>query len=93
MTDGLWGVVPAHSTLRRQGRSQAGKGRAVLRSSQRKLVPDMLVWITQANLTAGNSKVAAKSESPPKGPVILIKAECEASDTGEPCGVIPHAGV
>ena len=57
-----------------------GKGVTVLRSPQRKLVPDMKGWITQANLTVGNSK---------EDTVSLY----EASNAEEPCAGKPHAGI
>lgn len=38
-----------------------GKGMTVLRSPQRKLVPDTKGWIMQANLTEGNSKESVVS--------------------------------
>ena len=52
----------------------------VLRSTQRKLVPDTKGWIMQANLTAGNSK---------KDMLSLY----EASNAEEPCAGKPHAGI
>jgi len=58
-----------------------GKGVTVLRSPQRKLVPDTIVWILQANLTAGNSK----------GSMSMLLYE--ASNAEEPCAGIPHAGI
>jgi len=59
-----------------------GKGPTWIRSSQRKLVPDMSGWIMQANLTERNSKVSK------------MKSEImEASITEEPRAVVPHAGI
>jgi hypothetical protein len=58
-----------------------GKGMTVLRSPQRKLVPDTKGWIMQANLTEGNSKESIS--------MLLY----EASNTEEPCAGIPHAGI
>jgi hypothetical protein len=37
-----------------------GKGLTVIRNLQRKLVPDTQIWITQANLPAGNSEVGQR---------------------------------
>ena len=53
----------------------------VLRSPQRKLVPDTKGWIMQANLTEGNSKGNMR--------MFLY----EASNTEEPCAGKPHAGI
>ncbi len=58
-----------------------GKGMTVLRSPQRKLVPDMQGWVLQANLTEGNSKEDME--------IFLY----EASNTEEPCAGKPHAGI
>ncbi len=58
-----------------------GKGMTALCSPQRKLVPDTKGWITQANLTAGNSKEDM--------PMFLY----EASNAEEPCAGKPHAGI
>jgi len=53
----------------------------VLRSPQRKLVPDMKGWIMQANLTEGNGK----------GSMSMLLYE--ASNAEEPCAGKPHAGI
>ncbi len=60
MTDGLWGVVPAHSTLRRQGRSH-GEGAGGIAKLAKETYAGYVGPDKQANLTAGNSKVAANS--------------------------------
>jgi len=57
-----------------------------IRSLQRITFARLLDWITDANLTAGNSKEGKKK-------IIKLLSFTEASISEEPSAVVPHAGI
>ena len=61
---------------------QIEEGADRIRSLQRKHLPGKQDWITNANLTAGNSKEGNTNLS-----------FTEASISEEPSAVVPHAGI